>query len=92
MSVSSSDGNEWVKNITEPLIRLSDCRNYVQGTVEYLLNSNVVAVLDYGTGACDTTAILTIGDKQVEISLAGKNAKPENGMQGGKSKGGKGHK
>ena len=92
MSVISTDGNEWVKNITEPLIRLGDCRNYVQGTVEYLLNSNVVAVLDYGTGACDTTAVLTIGDKQVEISLAGKNAKPENGMQGGKSKGGKGHK
>lgn len=87
MSVSSADGNEWVKTIKEPLIRLGDCRNYVQGTVEYLLNSNVVAVLDYGTGACDTTAVLTIGDKQVEISLAGNEAKPGKG----KSKGGKGH-
>jgi hypothetical protein len=93
VSVSSSDGNEWVKTIKEPLIRLGDCRNYVQGTVEYLLNSNVVAVLDYGTGACDTIAVLTIGDKQIEISLADTHAKPENGMPGdGKSKGRKGHK
>jgi hypothetical protein len=93
VSVSSSDGNEWAKTIKDPLIRLGDCRNYVQGTVEYILNSNVVAVLDYGTGACDTTALLTVGDKQVEISLAGKEAKSENGIPGkGKSKGGKGHK
>jgi hypothetical protein len=91
VSVSSSDGNEWVKTIKEPLIRLGDCRNYVQGTVEYLLNSNVVAVLDYGDGACDTTAVLTIGDKQVEISLADTHAKPENGLSGkGKSKWGNG--
>ena len=79
LSVSSSDGNDWVKTIKEPLIRLGDCHNYVQGTVEYLLNSEVVAVLDYGTGTCDTTAVLTVGDKQIEISLAGKKAKPENG-------------
>jgi len=93
VSVSSSDGNEWAKTIKDPLIRLGDCRNYVQGTVEYILNSNVVAVLDYGTGACDTTALLTVGDKQVEISLAGKEAKSENGFPWkGKSKGGKGHK
>jgi len=93
VSVSSSDGNEWAKTIKNPLIRLGDCRNYVQGTVEYILNSNVVAVLDYGTGACDTTALLTVGDKQVEISLAGKEAKSENGFPWkGKSKGGKGHK
>ena len=92
MSVKSSDGNEWTKTIKNPLIRLGNCRNYVQGTVEYLLNSNVVAVLDYGTGACDTIAVLTVGDKQVEISLAGTHAKPENGMPGkGKWKGGKGH-
>jgi hypothetical protein len=92
VSVRSSDGNEWKKNIKEPLIRLGDCRNYVQGTVEYLLNSNVVAVLDYGTGACDTTAVLTVGDKKVEISLADTHAKPENGMPGeGKPEGGKGH-
>lgn len=86
MSVSSSDGNEWVKTIKEPLIRLGDCRNYVQGTVEYLLNSEVVAVLDYGDGTCDTTAVVTIGDQQVEISLADKKAKAEKG----KSKKGKG--
>jgi hypothetical protein len=93
VSVRSSDGNEWAKTIKNPLIRLGDCRNYVQGTVEYILNSNVVAVLDYGTGACDTTALLTVGDKQVEISLAGKEAKSENGIPWkGKSKGGKGHK
>ena len=92
MSVKSSDGNEWTKTIKNPLIRLGNCRNYVQGSVEYLLNSNVVAVLDYGTGACDTIAVLTVGDKQVEISLAGTHAKPENGMPGkGKWKGGKGH-
>lgn len=79
LSVASSDGNEWEKTIKEPLIRLGDCRNYVQGTVEYLLNSEVVAVLDYGTGTCDTTAVLTIGDQQVEISLAGKKAKADKG-------------
>lgn len=87
LSVSSSDGNEWEKTIKEPLIRLGDCRNYVQGTVDYLLNSEVVAVLDYGTGTCDTTAVVTIGDQQVEISLAGKSAKAKHG----KSKNGKGN-
>ena len=75
LTVSSSTGDEWTKSISEPLIRLGDCRNYVQGVVEYLLNNTVVAVLDYGDGTCDTTATLTVGNEQIEITFEGKKAK-----------------
>jgi hypothetical protein len=75
LSVSSSDGNEWVKTIKDPLIRLGDCHHYVQGTVEYILNENTVATLDYGSGTCDNTALLTIGDEQVEITLQNNHSK-----------------
>jgi len=84
VSVTSSDGNEWTKTIKEPLIKLGDCRNYVQGTVEYLLNSDVVAVLDYGDGTCDTTAILTIGDEQVEITFQNNHSNKNEGKSKGK--------
>jgi hypothetical protein len=82
VTVASSTGDTWTKTITTPLIRLGDCRNYVQGTVDYLLNNLVVAVLDYGDGTCDTTATLTVGSETVEITFEGKHAKAKHGGKG----------
>ena len=81
-TIASSTGDSWTKTITTPLIRLGDCRNYVQGTVDYLLNGSVVAVLDYGDGACDTTATLTVGSGQIEITLKNTKAIANHGGKG----------
>ncbi len=78
ISITSSTNDEWAKTISSPLIRLGTCRYYVMGTVEYLLNNNVIATLDYGDGTCDTTAVLTVGDEQIEIVLGNKKAKTGN--------------
>lgn len=71
-SIVSSNGNKWAKTIVKPLIKLGTCKNYVEGSVEYVLNDETVAVLDYGSGDCDNTALLTIGSEQFEITLQGK--------------------
>jgi len=68
-SIISSTGNKWTKKIVSPLIRLGDCHHYVQGTVDFILNGDTAATLDYGSGDCDNTALLTIGYEQVEITL-----------------------
>jgi hypothetical protein len=96
IEVESSTGDSYKRLITEPLIKLEDCRHPVQGIVEYSLNGSVLAELDYGDGACDNLALLTTEGETIEIELQGKMPKAKldghfNGKRGNNSnKGGKG--
>lgn len=84
----SSEGTVWDREIIEPLLKLGDCRHYVQGVVQYSSNGEVAGTLDFGDGTCDNLATLTVNGESVEIELGGKEAKANLG-ECGKNKGGK---
>ena len=66
----TSDGDDYMKEILEPLIRIRDCRFIVQGVVTHTLNGELVSSLDYGDGECDNVAILTLDGEEIEIDLS----------------------
>jgi hypothetical protein len=72
VQVSTSENNEYIKEITTPLIKLGDCRWFVQGIVEISLNGETKMVIDYGNGECDDHAIITKNGNSREIDLKGK--------------------
>ena len=78
---NTTDKITYSKTITDGLIKLGDCRNIVDGTVEYSQGAVVFATLDYGDGTCDNVASLTTGGTTTEVTLKGV----------GDGKGGKGH-
>ena len=67
-TVKSSAGNELTVSTETPLLRKFICFNIVSGKLTLAFN-NINGVLDYGTGACDKTATLTIGNKDYAVSL-----------------------
>jgi len=72
--IVSSTGDSWSKEIIEPLIKTGACRSIVQGVVQYTMNDEVIATLDYGFGTCDNTATLTVDGEDIEIELHGSGA------------------
>lgn len=83
-TVVTSTGNAWERNIVEPLLRLGDCRHYVQGTVELVQNDIVLATLDFGDGACDELAYLTVDGETIEVELQGQKPDAKTGDRGKK--------
>jgi hypothetical protein len=65
------NGNEYVHEITSPLIVKMNCRWIVQGIIEFVVN-NQTAVLDYGDGTCDRIATLTVNGNVYTINLRGR--------------------
>ena len=66
----TSSGDVYRKEITEPLIRIRDCKFIVQGVVEITLNGELISSIDYGNGECDNTATVTSNGETVEIDLS----------------------
>ena len=64
----AGDG-EYEKVITEPLFKTDDCKFIVSGTIEYRLNGELIAVIDYGNGECDDIATKTVDGFTSDISL-----------------------
>ncbi|MCD4683296.1 MAG: hypothetical protein K8R86_08455 [Bacteroidales bacterium] len=60
---------EWEKVITKPLVKLDDCDYIVEGTIEYYLDGELVATVDYGDGECDDIATKTVDGETIEFSL-----------------------
>lgn len=57
-------------NITSPLIVHWDCTHIMSGVISFTRNnSSATAVLDYGDGACDDMATLTINGNPYPIDL-----------------------
>lgn len=67
-SGSNSEGKTWSATILEKLIKKGDCRWIVKGVVTLTRNGNS-AVLDYGNGACDNKATITVNGQTKEITL-----------------------
>ena len=65
---SNSNGNSWSAVITDPLIKKLACRWIVKGTVRITRNNNI-AELDYGDGACNNKAVITINGVSHHITL-----------------------
>jgi len=84
----SSTGDTYSRVITEPLIRLGDCKHPVEGIVSYSKNDLVVGELNYGDGICDNLATLTTDGATVEIELKGEGKMPKAKTEG-QHKGGK---
>ncbi len=67
--ISDSDGDEFKKEITVPLIKTGDCRYIVSGEVTLSQNGTVFAVIDYGDGTCDNIATYTTSEGTVEFII-----------------------
>jgi hypothetical protein len=64
----------WESTITEPLIKRFTCRWIVKGRIKTVrlaasVNNPWIAVLDFGNGACDNLAFLTINGQTTQITL-----------------------
>ncbi len=46
-TITSMDGVSWQRVISEPLVRLADYHNYVQGAIEIIQNKRLLATLKY---------------------------------------------
>jgi hypothetical protein len=67
-TLSSSDGNAVTATIKTALLKKNSCPNIVSGTIEIVYNS-IKGLMNYGTGACDNTATITVGNKTETITL-----------------------
>ncbi len=65
---NSSAGKSLTATITTALVKNASCKNIVSGTIGIVYN-NIKAVFDYGNGACDNQATLTIGNNVQAITL-----------------------
>lgn len=68
---NTTDNITYSRTITDGLIKLGDCRNIVDGTVEYRQGADLLATLDYGDGTCDNVATLAVGGTTTEVTLKG---------------------
>lgn len=70
------------KVVTKSLVKTEDCKYIVEGTIKYLLDGEVVAIVDYGNGECDNIATKTVNGETYEIELDKKRRKRN--LQSGK--------
>lgn len=68
-SHSNSNGGGFTRTITEPLRREASCHHIVSGIVETVPVNRPTRLLDYGDGACDNLATLTVNGKTRIIRL-----------------------
>ncbi len=75
-SATSTEANLTIKGdgkyekiITNPLLKIDNCDYIVAGTIEYWLDGELIATIDYGDGACDDIATKIVGDQILEFSL-----------------------
>jgi len=85
---NTTDNISYSRTITDGLIKLGDCRNIVDGTVEYRQGTNLLATLDYGDGTCDNVATLAVGGTTTEVTLKGSGDGKDHGHHGGPNNGG----
>jgi hypothetical protein len=66
----NSNNNSWITEITQPLIRKFGCAWREKGQITLTVKSNsITAILDYGDGACDNKATVTINGVTIPITL-----------------------
>ncbi len=70
VNATTSAGDTYLKEITEPLVRKGGCWFIVKGKFRLTIKKTVYSTLDYGNGDCDAKATLTKGTETIEIDLA----------------------
>lgn len=68
-SFSASDGSNIVWTINTPLIKAISCPFIKQGVVGFVYNQSLNGTIDFGDGACDNAATITVGSLQLPITL-----------------------
>ena len=68
-SGSNSNGNSYTALITKPLHRALNCHWFDAGVIEINQTGKVLKTIDYGSGACDADANVTILSKTYPITL-----------------------
>lgn len=66
--VKSSANNELITSSKTPLLRKVTCGNFVSGQLNVAYNG-IAGVLDFGGGACDRNATLSLGTRNYEVTL-----------------------
>jgi len=64
----NANGKTWSSKVITPLLKAFTCRWISQGTVEIRVNETV-GLLDFGNGACDNAATVTVNGVSREITL-----------------------
>ncbi len=57
------------KVIINPLVKIEGCKYIVEGTIELQKDGEVIAVIDFGDGACDDIATKTVDGITTEFSM-----------------------
>ena len=70
LRIGENSDNNYEKIIISPLVKNDQCKYIVSGTIEYHLNGELVATIDYGDGTCDDIATKTYDGETIEFSLA----------------------
>lgn len=60
---------DYEKVIVNPLVITDECKYIVSGTIEYHVDGQLVATIDYGNGNCDDIATKTYDGETIEFSL-----------------------
>lgn len=66
--IKSSANNELITSSKTPLLRKVTCGNFVSGQLNVAYNG-IAGVLDFGSGACDKNATLSLGSRNYEVTL-----------------------
>ena len=66
--IKSSANNELITSSKTPLLRKVTCGNFVSGKLNVAYNG-IAGVLDFGGGACDKNAVLSLGTRNYEVTL-----------------------
>ncbi len=60
---------KYEEKIVEDIVKMDGCECPVSGIIEYYLDGELVAILDYGDGECDNLATITKNGETVEFEL-----------------------
>ena len=66
--IKSSANNELITSSKTPLLRKVTCGNFVSGQLNVAYNG-IAGLLDFGSGACDKNATLSLGSRSYEVTL-----------------------
>lgn len=61
---TNRNGEEYTVEITSPIVKKKNCRWFVSGVVELVVDNKTLS-LDYGNGICDQVGDLTLPNGQV---------------------------
>jgi hypothetical protein len=65
----NQDGTTWNAKSTKVMIKKGDCKWYNSGILEITPSKGDKITIDFGDGACDNKAKMTVGTKTTEITL-----------------------